>query len=370
LNILFLDQFSDPGGAQLCLKDLMPEILRRGWTPRLMAPGDGNLVEWSNRLGIPTHTLPLRPYSNGRKTPLDFLRFSVDGPRMAAAVRRVVRQERVDMVYVNGPRVLPAVLGVCRPVVFHAHNYVPVRCGRKLVEWTIRAADATVIAASQYVADSFAQVPGSAKWRVVYNGIGDFERGARSFHRRRIRVGIIGRIAPEKGHLDFIRAARRIAENGADAEFFVFGERLFSDALYDAQVRAMAGDAPVTFRGWTDDVARALNDLEILAVPSGPDEAATRVIMEAFSAGTPVVAYRSGGIPELVENGRTGVLTEKPDFESLARAIQALLGDRDLMQRLSAAGRNEWLRRFRVERFRTTVCDLLETCAISKRRGE
>jgi glycosyltransferase involved in cell wall biosynthesis len=363
MNILFLDQFSDPGGAQLCLKDLMPEILRRGWNPRLMVPGGGDLVEWSNRLGIPTCTLPLRPYSNGSKTALDFLRFSVDGPRMAAAVRRVVREERVDMVYVNGPRVLPAVLGAGCPVVFHTHSYVRVRYGRKLLEWTLRAADATVIAASQYVADGYTQ-----KVRVVYNGTGDLQRGTRSFHRRRIRVGIIGRIAPEKGQLDFMRAARRITENGGDAEFLVYGSRLYADAGYEAQVRAMAGGSPVIFCGWTDDVARALHDLEILAVPSGPDEAATRVIMEAFSAGTPVVAYRAGGIPELVEDGRTGVLTETSDFESLARGIQALMDDRELMKRLSAAGRKEWLRRFRVERFRTTVCDLLETCATSTPR--
>src|SRR5580698_9126417 len=214
-----------------------------------------------------------------------------------------------------------------------------------------------VIAASQYVAEGYTQ-----KVRVVYNGTGDLQRGARNFRRQRVRVGIIGRIAPEKGQLDFMRAARRIAANGGDAVFLVYGERLFADARYEARVRTVAGDAPVIFRGWTDDVARALHDLEILAVPSGPDEAATRVIMEAFSAGTPVVAYRSGGIPELVENGRTGILTETPDFESLARAIQALMEDRELMKRLSAAGRKEWLRRFRVERFRTTVCDLLETC--------
>jgi len=119
----------------------------------------------------------------------------------------------------------------------------------------------------------------------------------------------------------------------------------------------------VNLCGWTDDVSRALHNLEILAVPSGPGEAATRVIMEAFSAGTPVVAYRAGGIPELIENGRTGILTETHDSESLARSIRTLMGDRASMERLSAAGRGEWQRRFTVERFRTNVCDLLESCA-------
>jgi glycosyltransferase involved in cell wall biosynthesis len=122
----------------------------------------------------------------------------------------------------------------------------------------------------------------------------------------------------------------------------------------------MARDAPVEFCGWTDAVGDVLRDLDILAVPSGPGEGASRVVLEAFSAGTPVVAYRSGGIPEVIENDRTGVLTESPDFESLAREIRLLMNDPGRMERLSAAGRREWERRFRVETFRANVCDVLK----------
>jgi glycosyltransferase involved in cell wall biosynthesis len=363
VNILFLDQFSDPGGGQLCLRDLMPGILQRGWKPRIMMPGSGEMLKWSAHAGIPAHTLPLQPYSNGHKTVLDILRFGVDGPRMAAAVREVVRREHVDLVYVNGPRVLPAVLGVSAPVVFHAHSHVGVRYGRKLLEWTLQRAKAQVIAASRYVAQSYSQVLGDKRVQVIYNGIADFQGGSRRFPERPLRVGIIGRIAPEKGQIHFVRAAKELAESGVAAEFFVFGERMFADADYEADVRAAAQNAPVTFRGWTNDVGSALHELDILAVPSGRDEAATRVIIEAFSAGTPVVAFRSGGIPELVHHGRTGLLTWSPDFQSLARSIKALMDDRVLMKRLSSAGRREWRRRFRVESFRTAVCDLLEDYA-------
>jgi glycosyltransferase involved in cell wall biosynthesis len=363
MNILFLDQFSDPGGGQLCLRDLMLGILQRGWKPRIMMPGSGDMVKWCAHAGIPVHSLPLRPYSNGHKTALDILRFGVDGPRMAAAVREVVRREHVDLVYVNGPRVLPAVLGVSAPVVFHAHSHVSVKYGRKLMEWTLQRSRAQVIAASRYVARSYAQVLGEKRVQVIYNGTADFRGGARRFPERPVRVGIIGRIAPEKGQIHFVRAAKELAESGVSAEFFVYGERLFSDASYEAGVRAAAHNTPVTFRGWTNDVGAALHELDILAVPSGPDEAATRVIMEAFSAGTPVVAFRSGGIPELVHHGRTGLFTWSGDFQSLARSIKALMDDRVLMKRLSEAGRREWRRRYRVESFRTAVCDLLEDYA-------
>ncbi len=364
MNILFVDQFSDPGGAQLCLMDLMPEVLRRGWHPRIMVPGSGELVKWSGSAGIPVDPLPLRPYSNGSKTALDFLRFSIDAPRTAAAIRRVVRREQIDMIYVNGPRVLPTVFGISCPIVFHVHTHVHVMYARKLLEWTLRAADAPVIAVSQYIADGYLPVLNHQRVRVVYSGIPDFQGRTRGFRERPVRIGMIGRIAPDKGQMDFVRAARQIAEYGGRGVFFVYGERMFADAGYDTQVRALAENAVVTFCGWTNDVGKALHGLDIVAVPSVRDDPAPRVVMEALSAGTPVVAYRSGGIPELVEDGRTGVLTDTRDSSSLARSIQFLMRDPGLMERLSTAGRSEWQRRFRVERYQTDICDLLETWAL------
>jgi glycosyltransferase involved in cell wall biosynthesis len=369
LTILFLDQFSEPGGAQKCLQDLMPEIIRRGWKPRLMVPGSGEMVRWSGKAGIPVDSLPLRTYSNGKKTALDLLRFTIDTPRIAAAVRRLVRRERIDMVYVNGPRVLPAVLGLSCPIVFHAHSHIPAWYGRKITAHSLRAADAAIIAISRHVAEGYSRDLRQQTMRVIYNGVADLGGPARQFDRHPVRIGIIGRIAPEKGQMDFVRAAKQISDNDSAAEFFVFGERMFADAGYDAQVRAAARNAPVTFCGWTDDVGEALRNLDILAVPSGPHEAATRVIIEAFSAGTPVVAYRSGGIPELVEHGRTGLLTDSPDFTSLARSIKSLMGDPDRMERLAAAGRSEWHQRFRIEQFQTNICDLLEIHARSSPRS-
>jgi glycosyltransferase involved in cell wall biosynthesis len=269
------------------------------------------------------------------------------------------------MIYVNGPRVLPTVFGVSCPIVFHVHTNVRGMYARKPMEWTLRAAGAPVIAVSQYIADGYLPVLGGHKVRVIYSGIPDFGGRTRGFSERPVRIGILGRIAPDKGQLDFVRAAREIAHNSGGAEFFIYGERMFAEARYDTQVRALAENSPVTFCGWTNDVGDVLRGLDILAVPSALNEPAPRVVMEALSAGTPVVAYRSGGIPELVEHGRTGILTDSPDSSSLARSIQCLMDDPDLMERLSEAGRVEWRRRFRVERYRKDICDLLEEYARS-----
>src|SRR5579871_559329 len=112
MRVLFLDQFSQPGGAQLCLRDVMAECVSRGWQTVLMTPGEDHAE----------YTLPLRAYSCGRKTLHDAARFSLDVPRMKKAVHRIVAELRPHLVYANGPRVLPAVSGLPCPVVFHAHS--------------------------------------------------------------------------------------------------------------------------------------------------------------------------------------------------------------------------------------------------------
>jgi glycosyltransferase involved in cell wall biosynthesis len=217
----------------------------------------------------------------------------------------------------------------------------------------------SVIAASQFVACQF-QSAARESIRVIYNGSADYRASPRTFTASKPRIGILGRIAPEKGQLDFVRAARLLADS---ATFTIYGASLFSDPAYARQVKAEAEHTPVVFQDWREDVGSIYRDLDILAVPSFEREASTRVIMEAFSAGVPVVAYPSGGIPEIVAHGRTGLLTQSSDSEALAATLQQLLADRNQMERLSLEGRAEWKMRFTRAGFQNAICEVIESRA-------
>jgi glycosyltransferase involved in cell wall biosynthesis len=124
----------------------------------------------------------------------------------------------------------------------------------------------------------------------------------------------------------------------------------------------------VEFRGWSGDVATILHEIDILAAPSAGSECSPRIVLEALSAGTPVVAYPSGGIPEIIRSGDTGILTAGTGHEALAAAIERLLTNRHLMARLSVNGRREWNARFRIERFRSEVAGAIERgCQVQSR---
>jgi glycosyltransferase involved in cell wall biosynthesis len=360
MRVLFVDQFSEFGGAQLGLRDIMAEGVERGWESWFAAPGNGGLFDYCGSSGISPHSLPLGTYRNGSKSPGDLARYLFDMSRSARSVSEIIRRNRIDLVYVNGPRVLAAAAGVRCPLVFHLHSFLDKVYSRAVAGWVLRHRRGTVIAASYFVARALRTVLSASSIRVVYNGVRDLGFAPRPRRSRATTVGIIGRIAPEKGHLDLLRAAGLMAANGRDVRLVIAGASLFSDPAYAARVRAMASGARVEFRGWTDDVASILHEIDILAAPSAGSECSPRILLEAFSAGTPVVAYPSGGIPELVRDGVTGLLTARAHADDLAAAIAKLAADRALMARLSSNGRREWESRFGVARFRNEIADIVE----------
>jgi glycosyltransferase involved in cell wall biosynthesis len=97
-----------------------------------------------------------------------------------------------------------------------------------------------------------------------------------------------------------------------------------------------------------------------LLVPSNGYEATTRVILEAFASGVPVIAFRAGGIPEVVDDGRTGFLVATP-AEMAERAIALLTGDPALVCAVSQAARESWRTRFTIERFQEQILRTIES---------
>ncbi len=356
MRILFVDQFGQLGGAQIGLCDIMREAQTRGWDSWFAAPGDGDLFAWCHSAGIATVSLPGGSYRNGSKTLADMGRYALDISGSARLINEIVLRNRIDLLYVNGPRILPAAIATGRPLIFHLHSALNKGYSRIIARWCLRRGQAAIISASRFVAEPLRDLP----VRIVYNGVRDCGFVARPFTTRRIRVGIVGRISPEKGHLDFVQAAGMLSARGHNVEFVVVGAALFSDPAYEIKIRKAAAVAAVQFPGWTDDVASALHDIDILAAPCLGDECSPRILMEAFSAGTPVVAYPSGGIPEIVRHSRTGILTAQAKPKALADAIEKLIANRAQMAALSMNGRCEWDARFRVERFRNDIAESIE----------
>ena len=355
MRLLILDQFSELGGAQQCLLDLLPGIRERGWEARVALPGDGPAVARIREAGFETAPLECGPYASGRKTARDLWRFLTGAQHLKRRIRELADSIGADAIYVNGPRLLPSVSANGRPVIFHAHRIVPGAAVRSLCGWRLRQLGARVIGVCRFAAEPWTRFVGAEKIAVIYNGVAGREAIAPRDRARPPHIGCIGRIAPEKGQLEFVKAAGLIHRAMPECRFSVYGAAVIANPAYEREVRAAAKGLPIEFAGWTGDVQTALSDLDLLLVPSDPFEATTRVILEAFAAGTPVIAFPSGGIPEVVEHGETGILAN--GAHGLADAAIALLRDEPRRMAIAAAARKSWKRRFTLERWRNAVLD-------------
>jgi glycosyltransferase involved in cell wall biosynthesis len=367
MNILLLDQYSDPGGAQQALLELLPAIRQRGWRALVGLPGSGKLFDAVRALGLEVERIDCGPYRSGRKSAADFGRFVAQTPRLAAQIRSLANRVDAELIYVNGPRVVPAaaLAGLRCPVLFHSHSWLPPGIARRATGLALRRMDARIVANCEFTASPWRRFVRAKRISIVANGVAGPQRVPQRQPAGPPRIGCIGRIGPEKGQREFVAAAAQIHSSLPECRFVVFGDALFGDGTaerYAAEVRSAAAALPVEFRGWAADVYAALSELDLLLVPSVGAEATTRVILEAFSAGVPVVALHTGGIPEVVENGVSGVLARSAD--EMARAAVALLtGDPDRRFSIARAGRAAWERRFTIEKFQQWLLQITEEWA-------
>ena len=138
---------------------------------------------------------------------------------------------------------------------------------------------------------------------------------------------------------------------------------MFCPQSYVEEVARLAEGLPVEFLGWREDVAAVLRGLDLLVVPSTAAEATTRVILEAFSGGVPVVAYAIGGIPEIVRDGENGFLVPQCEPGALARKISEVM--RLDLRPIVEAARQDWERHYTVARYRHEMTEIMSAIAES-----
>ena len=141
--------------------------------------------------------------------------------------------------------------------------------------------------------------------------------------------------------------------------FVIYGSALFGESGYESRVRAAASGLSVQFAGWVDDVYSAMSCLDVLLVPSAAIEGTTRVVLEAFAAGLPVIAYRSGGIKEVIEHGVNGLLVDSA--EEMANECIELLRDPDRRAAIAGAARKTWQRGFTLARYQEEMLTVIQS---------
>jgi L-malate glycosyltransferase len=148
-------------------------------------------------------------------------------------------------------------------------------------------------------------------------------------------IGNTSALAPHKDHFTFIRTATLLRKKFTSMRFVIIGDGPLHKEVQDEIDRNGLTDI-IFLAGFRNNVPELLPGLDVFLMTSKTEGLGTS-ILDAFASGIPVVSTRAGGIPELVEDGLTGLLTDVGDHESLSLAVEQLLNDHDLRNRLIKA---------------------------------
>ena len=346
------------GGAQRHLHILMAGQRAAGWSVDLAYLKDPYLVNQFQ--GVARRVIDLR--AGAAVSPLVI-------PRLI----QLIRAEQYDVIHTHLLKAdaygaIAACLAGGAVLISSKHNDEAV-LRRPLVGpvhgWLSRLTDRVIVLSEhvgRYMRD-LGHVP-SGRLRRVYYGITPDAGAAKAAARPAVRTefGVpaeapllltVGRLDPQKGHLDLIGALRRVVAALPSVHLVIAGAPQQASAAYEQALRATTAAPELATRvhwaGHRDDVPALLAACDIVVQPSHW-EGFGLVLVEAMAARRPVVATAVSAIPEVVRDGETGLLVPPHDPDALARALLQLCGDPEHRTRLGAAGAARVQSHFTAER--------------------
>jgi glycosyltransferase involved in cell wall biosynthesis len=174
-------------------------------------------------------------------------------------------------------------------------------------------------------------------------------------------VGNVAALVPHKGQRYLIDAAALVVRQVPDARFIIAGEGELRPAL-ERQIKEHRLEKHVVLAGFRPDVLSLHKTFDVFVLSSTTEGLGTS-LLDAMACSKPIVATNAGGIPEVVEDGVTGLLVAPKDPEALARAIVALLTNEPLRRQYGAAGLKRARERYSSERMVRDTLDVYKRLA-------
>lgn len=343
-NILYINHLSGLIGAERSLLTLLQEIDASRFNPVIVCPFEGPLVEKIRKLGYSVEIIPMRWWVSNKS---DFchllygLRFRVI---TVFRILKIIKRYHIDLVHTNSIVVIEGAIAakIARiPHIWHIRElldddpYFKFVLGTKSVFRLVSFFSTRIICISNAVKKKIAEYCSTDKTVIIYNGVslsefkssiqGEVFRKRFKINSSTLLVGIVGIVIRRKGHKDFIRAAAEVRQVISNVKFVIVGS---VDKQYLAELKNLVVELnlekDIIFTGFQKNIPAVMRTIDLLVVPSWA-EPFGRVIIEAMAAEKPVIAANTGGPPEIIVNGKTGLLIPPKNPTTLAKAIVTLL---------------------------------------------
>jgi glycosyltransferase involved in cell wall biosynthesis len=368
VKILYIAAYGNIiGGGQVSLIGVLKGLDPRYFKAIVVSPSPGTQVDTLKSLNIQTEIIQTKSFKK-----LHLFSF-------ISSLRKfsdLIRKENIGIVHSNAACSRESFLGALAarinkiPFVFH----VRVLDSSWLSEKLLVALSSKVIVISEAVARKFNWVRPKDKVVRIYNGV-----DLQEYSMEKIRIDLkselkispdslviatAGTLVPMKGFGYFLEAAGKLVKVYPNLKFIIAGESVERFRGYEFKLKSLVGSLglkeKVSFIGMRKDFSSVLAITDIFVLPT-LREAFGRVLIEAMSMGKPLVATNIGGIPEVVDNGTTGILVPPKDSKAIAWALEVLIKDREKSREMGIAARKRAQDLFGVEQCVQNIVKLYNT---------
>jgi len=342
LKILHIDPERNWGGGEAQVLGLLAYLSKRGHRNDLLAHPQGRLFERSGHLGVKRLALTVRNDLDLRAVP---------------ALRRLIRDERYDIVHLHTKRA--HALSSWLPRGPHRPKYVVTRrmdypeAKNWYTKFLYNRRVDGVVAISRVIMNLLVEAGVKPeRIRLIHSGVDTRQfcpsAAVRDCAEREAVVGTLAVLEERKGHRYLLEAAALLKGRGYKITYLIAGDGPLRDQLQERAAALNLRDE-VRFLGFVSDTPGFLSQLDIFLLPS-LYEGLGVAALEAMAAGKPVIASRAGGLAELVAEGETGLLVAPKDAEGLAQAIARLARDKERAWAMGMRGLEAVQSNFSLER--------------------
>lgn len=369
-NIMYLHAGAEMYGADKVLLDLIKNLDKSEFTPFVVLPTEGQLVTELKAAGVQVCVMPYpilrRKYFNLK----GIFEYVVGLIKYTGKLSQLAREKKIHIVHANTAATMEGcfVASRCKiPLVWSIHEIiVEPRLIYKMTSKMIAHYADLVIAVSGAVKDHLEKAGYFKKNQVavIYNGVDtkrfnpevkceylykewDIPAGAKIF-------GMSGRVNRVKGQLDFVKAANIVLEEFDMAYAVLIGNAFAGEEWREKELNEKISQSPYRNRilnmGYRTDNAEIYSLLDVFVLPSVGMDSLPTVVLESMAEGKPVVAYRQGGVCEMIEDGYNGLFAEVGNTEELAKQISALL-ENDAKRTQMGKNALEHIKKFSMETY-------------------
>lgn len=370
-NILFLHAGAEMYGADKVMLDLIKRLDKSKYTPFVILPTSGVLVDALKDAGVSVTVMPYpimrRKYFNSKGV----IQYGINFLKYTNKIVKFAKEHNIKLIHTNTAATLEGCFVSRRlkiPQLWSIHEIIinpkiMYRFTSKLIAKYSKITITDSNAVKKHLDASGYFRNGDVK--IIYNGV-DSERFTPDIScdylydewkipRNSKVIGMMGRVNSWKGQADFLKAANIIMDQNPNVYTVFVGSAFEGEEWREKELAKAISESPhkdrIINKGYRTDSEAIYKLYDVFVLPSTNPDPLPTVVLEAMSTGKPIVGYKHGGVCEMVKEDYNGLLAEVCNPSDLAAKIEKLLSNDALRMEMSNNSRKRLLEKFSIDSY-------------------